>query len=113
MIESATFWKDGPEIALGELGAEDIETEVFFLPAAAHTEKSGSFTQTQRMLQWHHQAVQPAGDCRASCGSSTTSVAGSGSGWPTPPTSGTDRCSTWRGTTRCTGSTASPVPRPC
>ena len=61
MIESATFWKDGPEIASGELRTEDIETEVFFLPAAAHTEKSGSFTQTQRMLQWHHQAVQPAG----------------------------------------------------
>lgn len=65
MIESATFWKDGPEIASGELTTEDIETEVFFLPAAAHTEKSGSFTQTQRMLQWHHQAVQPPGDCQS------------------------------------------------
>ena len=65
MIESATFWKDGPEIASGELETEDIETEVFFLPAAAHTEKSGSFTQTQRMLQWHHQAVQPPGDCQS------------------------------------------------
>ena len=61
MIESATFWKDGPEIASGELQTEDIETEVFFLPAAAHTEKSGSFTQTQRMLQWRHKAVEPAG----------------------------------------------------
>lgn len=65
MIESATFWKDGPEIASGELKTEDIETEVFFLPAAAHTEKSGSFTQTQRMLQWHHQAVEPPGDCQS------------------------------------------------
>ncbi len=65
MIESATFWKDGPEIASGELATEDIDTEVFFLPAAAHTEKSGSFTQTQRMLQWHHQAVQPEGDCQS------------------------------------------------
>ncbi|GAA2740843.1 molybdopterin-dependent oxidoreductase [Terrabacter aerolatus] len=65
MIESATFWKDGPEIASGELVTEDIQTEVFFLPAAAHTEKSGSFTQTQRMLQWHHQAVQPPGDCQS------------------------------------------------
>lgn len=65
MIESATFWKDGPEIASGELTTEGIETEVFFLPAAAHTEKSGSFTQTQRMLQWHHQAVQPPGDCQS------------------------------------------------
>ncbi|HEX3005006.1 MAG TPA: formate dehydrogenase, partial [Angustibacter sp.] len=62
MIESATFWKDGPEIATGELRTEDIQTEVFFMPAAAHTEKSGSFTNTQRMLQWHHKAVEPPGD---------------------------------------------------
>ena len=54
MIESATFWKNGPEIETGEMRTEDIGTEVFFLPAAAHTEKDGSFTNTQRMLQWHH-----------------------------------------------------------
>jgi formate dehydrogenase major subunit len=65
MIESATFWKDGPEIATGELRTEDIETEVFFLPPASHVEKAGSFTQTQRMLQWHHQATPPPGDCRS------------------------------------------------
>ena len=41
MIETATFWKDGPEIETGELRTEDIGTEVFFLPAAAHTEKDG------------------------------------------------------------------------
>ena len=38
---------------------------MFFLPVAAHTEKSGSFTNTQRLLQWHHQAVEPAGDARS------------------------------------------------
>ena len=65
MIESATWWKDGPEIETGEMRTEDIGTEVFFLPVAAHTEKSGSFTNTQRMLQWHHQAVEPAGDARS------------------------------------------------
>jgi formate dehydrogenase major subunit len=65
MIESATWWKDGPEIETGELRTEDIGTEVFFLPAAAHTEKNGSFTNTQRLLQWHHQAVEPAGDARS------------------------------------------------
>ena len=64
-IESATFWKDGPEIATGELRTEDIGTEVFLFPAAAHTEKDGSFTQTQRMLQWHHKAVEPPGDARS------------------------------------------------
>jgi formate dehydrogenase major subunit len=64
-IESASFWRDGPEIETGELRAENIGTEVFFLPAAAHTEKDGSFTNTQRMLQWHHKAVEPPGDCRS------------------------------------------------
>ncbi|NEA28972.1 molybdopterin-dependent oxidoreductase [Actinomadura bangladeshensis] len=64
-IESATWWKDGPEIESGEMRTEDIGTEVFFLPAATHTEKDGSFTNTQRMLQWHHQAVEPAGDARS------------------------------------------------
>src|SRR4051812_5529199 len=65
MIETATFWKDGPEIETGELRTEDIGTEVFFLPAAAHTEKDGTFTNTQRLLQWHHKAVEPPGDCRS------------------------------------------------
>lgn len=65
LIESATWWKDGPEIETGELRTEDIGTEVFFLPAAAHTEKDGSFTNTQRLLQWHHQAVEPPGEARS------------------------------------------------
>ncbi len=65
LIESATWWKDGPEIETGELRTEDIGTEVFFFPAAAHTEKNGSFTNTQRMLQWHHAACEPAGDARS------------------------------------------------
>ncbi|PZH14575.1 formate dehydrogenase [Streptomyces sp. NTH33] len=65
LIESATWWKDGPEIETGELRTEDIGTEVFFLPAAAHTEKDGSFTNTQRLLQWHHKAVEPPGESRS------------------------------------------------
>lgn len=65
LIESATWWKDGPEIETGELRTEDIGTEVFFLPAAAHTEKDGSFTNTQRLLQWHRQAVPPPGEARS------------------------------------------------
>ena len=65
LIESATWWKDGPEIQTGEQRTEDIGTEVFFMPAAAHTEKNGSFTNTQRLLQWHHQAVEPQGDARS------------------------------------------------
>ncbi|MDQ1418165.1 MAG: formate dehydrogenase major subunit [Acidimicrobiaceae bacterium] len=65
LIESATWWKDGPEIETGELRTADIATEVFFLPAAAHTEKDGSFTNTQRLLQWHRKAVEPSGDSRS------------------------------------------------
>jgi formate dehydrogenase major subunit len=64
-IESASFWHDSPEIETGELRTADIGTEVFFLPAAAHTEKDGTFTNTQRMLQWHHKAVEPPGDVRS------------------------------------------------
>jgi formate dehydrogenase major subunit len=54
--ETAEFWKDAPE---------ETPTEVFFFPAAAHTEKDGSFTNTQRLLQWHHKAIEPPGDCRS------------------------------------------------
>ncbi len=64
-IESASFWLDGPEIETGELAAAGVGTEVFLLPAAAYTEKEGTFTNTQRLLQWHHQAVEPPGDCRS------------------------------------------------
>lgn len=65
LIESATFWKDGPEIETGEMKTEEIDTEVFFFPAAAHVEKGGTFTQTQRMLQWHHKAVDPPGEAQS------------------------------------------------
>jgi formate dehydrogenase major subunit len=64
-IESASFWYDAPEIETGELATEDIRTEVFLLPAAAHVEKDGSFTNTQRLLQWHDKAVDPVGDRRS------------------------------------------------
>src|SRR3954467_1412074 len=65
MIESATFWQNGPEIATGEMVTEKIATEVFVLPAASHVEKEGTFTQTQRMLQWREKAVEPPGDARS------------------------------------------------
>ena len=65
MIESASFWRDSPEIATGELSTERIGTEVFFLPAASHVEKDGSFTNTQRLLQWHAKALDPPGDARS------------------------------------------------
>jgi formate dehydrogenase major subunit len=64
-IESAAFWYDSPEIESGELKPEEIGTEVFFLPASSHVEKDGSFTNTQRLIQWHFKAVEPKHDCRS------------------------------------------------
>ena len=65
LTETADFWRTAPEIANGDVRSEDIGTEVFFFPAAAHTEKDGSFTNTQRLLQWHHKCVEPPGDARS------------------------------------------------
>jgi formate dehydrogenase major subunit len=64
-VESANFWRESPEIERGELKTEEIETEVFFFPAAGHAEKEGTFTNTQRLLQWREKAVNPPGDCRS------------------------------------------------
>jgi formate dehydrogenase major subunit len=63
--EPARFWRDSAEIERGELKTEEIETEVFFFPAAGHAEKEGAFTNTQRLLQWREKAVDPPGDCRS------------------------------------------------
>ncbi|MCW2966727.1 MAG: Formate dehydrogenase, partial [Solirubrobacteraceae bacterium] len=64
-IETAAWWYDSPEIEAGQISSQDIGTEVFFLPAAAHNEKDGTFTNTQRLLQWRHKAVEPPGDARS------------------------------------------------
>jgi len=55
-IETAVFWEESPET---------IDTEVFFFPAAAHVEKEGTFTNTQRLLQWREKAIAPPGDARS------------------------------------------------
>lgn len=63
--ETATFWLDSPEIARGEVRTSDIATEVFFFPAAAHAERDGCYTNTQRLLQWHEKAVEAPGEARS------------------------------------------------
>ena len=63
--ETASFWYDSPEVHRGELRPEEISTEVFLLPAAGHAEKDGTFTNTQRLLQWREKAVDPPGDSRS------------------------------------------------
>ena len=58
--ETAAFWKE-------ENGASpaDIDTEVFFLPAAANWEKAGSFTNSGRWLQWKEAAAAPMGEAHS------------------------------------------------
>ncbi len=60
-IETAGFWYKGPE----NPNPKEIGTEVFFIPAASNTEKEGTFTNTQRLLQWHDKAIDPPEDCRS------------------------------------------------
>ena len=64
-IETATFWRDSPEVQSGELRPEAIQTEVFLMPAASHIEKEGTFTNTQRLLQFRDKALHPPGDARS------------------------------------------------
>jgi formate dehydrogenase major subunit len=59
--ESANFWYADPRVE----DPKTIKTEVFFVPAAVSVEKSGTFTNTERLLQWHEKAVDPPGDCRS------------------------------------------------
>jgi formate dehydrogenase major subunit len=54
--ETSNFWEESPDT---------IDTEVFFFPAASHVEKEGTFTNTQRLLQWREKAVEPPGDARS------------------------------------------------
>ena len=63
--ETSTFWRDSPEATSGELKPEDIATEVFLIPAAATAEMDGTYTNTQRLVQWHDRAADPPGDARS------------------------------------------------
>jgi formate dehydrogenase major subunit len=65
LIETATFWDRAPEVEAGEVRPADIDTEVFFFPSAQVAETDGSFTNTQRLLQWHFKAANPPGQCRS------------------------------------------------
>jgi len=57
--ESAAFWKrEGVD-------PTTIGTEVFFMPAASVAEKAGTFTNTQRLVQFHEKAVDPPDDAHS------------------------------------------------
>ncbi len=59
--ETAAFWYGAPE----GWNPADIKTEVFLLPTAGPGEKEGTFTNTQRLLQYHDKGVDPPGDARS------------------------------------------------
>lgn len=63
--ETASFWYAAPEVTSGEVRPEDIQTEVFLFPSAMLAEMEGTYTNTQRLLQFHDKAVDPPGDCRS------------------------------------------------
>ena len=63
--ETASFWYDSPEVERGELVPQTIGTEVFLFAAAGTAEKEGTFTNTQRLLQYRKKAVEPPGDARS------------------------------------------------
>jgi formate dehydrogenase major subunit len=65
MTETATHWYTAPEVKNGEVKTQGIQTEVFFFPSAQVAETEGSFTNTERLLQWHFKAADPPGDCRS------------------------------------------------
>jgi formate dehydrogenase major subunit len=61
--ETATFWKAPKEY--GGAPPNQIQTEVFLLPAASFAEKDGTFTNSARWLQWKWAALNPPGLAKA------------------------------------------------
>jgi formate dehydrogenase major subunit len=57
--ETATFWKRPGAVA------EQIDTEVFLLPAATWLEKAGSLTSSGSLTQWRPKVIDPPGDCQS------------------------------------------------
>ncbi|HEV3152393.1 MAG TPA: formate dehydrogenase-N subunit alpha [Candidatus Baltobacteraceae bacterium] len=54
--ETSSYWKrEGAD-------PSQIATECFFIPAATVVEKEGTMTNTNRLLQFHEKAVEPAGE---------------------------------------------------
>ena len=61
--ETASFWK--PEVLwLNDGKPQDVQTEVFLLPAANFAEKDGSFTNSARWIAWKYKAIDPPGEAK-------------------------------------------------
>lgn len=61
--ETAAFWREDI-LALSDLTPQDVQTEVFMLPAANFAEKDGTFVNSARWLQWKWKAVDPPGEAK-------------------------------------------------
>lgn len=59
LTETALFW-DAPDMK-----PEEIQTEVWFLPAALIYEKTGSINNSGRWIQWREKAIEPPGECKS------------------------------------------------
>ncbi len=108
--ETAEFWRDAPEIARGEVRTEDIDTEVFFFPCAAHTEKDGHLHQHPAPAAVARAGDRPAGRLpqRAAL-HARAGAADEGALRRTRPSSRTGRSRHSSGTTRRTGPHDEPV----
>jgi len=61
--ETASFWREDIAALAGKK-PEDVQTEVFLLPAANFAEKDGSFVNSARWIQWKWKAIDPPGDAK-------------------------------------------------
>ena len=57
-VETAQFWKE-PGVK-----SADIKTEVILFPAAFSYEKSGTMSNSSRLIQWKDAAIKPLGDSK-------------------------------------------------
>jgi formate dehydrogenase major subunit len=57
--DTSVFWKR-PGVS-----PEEIQTEVFLLPACSSVEKEGSVSNSGRWAQWRYKAVEPMGESRS------------------------------------------------
>ena len=58
--ETSNFWQN--EGTFNDVRSEDIQTEVFRLPASCFAEENGSIVNSARWLQWHFEGARPPGD---------------------------------------------------
>jgi formate dehydrogenase major subunit len=61
--ETPAFWREDI-LALVDRKPDDVQTEVFLLPAANFAEKDGTFVNSARWIQWKWKAVDPPGEAK-------------------------------------------------